>query len=185
MLTAPFRVLLDANVLFPFTLRDTLLRAAAQGMYQVLWSDQILEEATRNLIAQRRMSAEQSAHLMAAMRNAFPEALVQGYEGLIPAMTNDEKDRHVAAAATHAGAQVIVTLNLKDFRSLPDGLEAMSPDVFLLDLLDLEPQTMMALLERQARALRRPPITPVQLLTGLGKTVPRFAQQARQLLQDG
>ena len=30
MLVAPFKVLLDANVLYPFTLRDTLLRAAAE-----------------------------------------------------------------------------------------------------------------------------------------------------------
>lgn len=35
MLLAPFPVVLDANVLFPFTLRDTLLRAAHAGLYQV------------------------------------------------------------------------------------------------------------------------------------------------------
>ena len=34
MIAAPFRVVLDANVLFPFTLRDTLLRAAAKGYFQ-------------------------------------------------------------------------------------------------------------------------------------------------------
>lgn len=34
MQPAPFIVILDANVLFPFTLRDTLLRAAAAGFYQ-------------------------------------------------------------------------------------------------------------------------------------------------------
>lgn len=41
MVPAPFRVVLDANVLFPFTVRDTLLRAAALGMYQVHWSEQL------------------------------------------------------------------------------------------------------------------------------------------------
>ncbi len=35
MLAAPFKVLLDANVLYPFTLRDTLLRAASGGFYQI------------------------------------------------------------------------------------------------------------------------------------------------------
>jgi len=34
MVLARFRVVLDADVLFPFALRDTLLRAAALGMYQ-------------------------------------------------------------------------------------------------------------------------------------------------------
>jgi hypothetical protein len=34
---ATFKVVLDANVIYPFTLRDTLLRAAAAGLYQVYW----------------------------------------------------------------------------------------------------------------------------------------------------
>lgn len=44
------RAALDANVLFPFTLRDILLRAAAAGCYQVYSSEQILVEATHNLV---------------------------------------------------------------------------------------------------------------------------------------
>ena len=44
MIVAPFKVVLDANVLFPFSLRDTLLRAAAEGFFQLYWSDEILDE---------------------------------------------------------------------------------------------------------------------------------------------
>jgi len=51
MVPGPFIVVLDANVLFPFSLRDTLLRAAAAGFYQVRWSSQILDEMTRNLVS--------------------------------------------------------------------------------------------------------------------------------------
>src|SRR5690554_5122392 len=133
MVSSTFRVVLDANVLFPFTVRDTLLRAAALGMYQVYWSEEILEEATRNLIGTGRMSADRVAHLMAAMRNAFPEALVSGYHALIPSMPNDEKDRHVTAVAVKIGAQVVVTSNLKDFHPMPSGIEVLSPDEFLCD----------------------------------------------------
>lgn len=183
MVPAPFRVVLDANVLFPFTVRDTLLRAAALGMYQVHWSAQILDEATRNLIATGRMTDEQAAHLMAAMRHAFPEALVRGHEDLISSMPNDEKDRHVVAAAIKVGAQVVVTSNLKDFHPLPDGLEAQSPDDFLLDLLDLAPNEIVDLLRRQADALTRPPVTFDALLAGLGKTVPRFTTAVRELVE--
>ncbi|MEQ1572523.1 MAG: hypothetical protein ABMA64_43285 [Myxococcota bacterium] len=43
--------MLDANVLLPFTLRDTLLRAAAADLYQAYWSDEILDEVARNLVA--------------------------------------------------------------------------------------------------------------------------------------
>lgn len=182
MISAPFRVVLDANVIFPFTIRDTLLRAAALGMYQVYWSEEILAEATRNLIATSRMNEEQAAHLMAAMRNAFPEANVSGYEVLIPAMLNDSKDRHVAAVAVKVGAEVIVTSNLKDFHPMPDGVEAQSPDDFLLNLLDLASQDVIKLLRRQATALKRPPVTLDDLLTGLGKTVPRFEQAVQRLI---
>src|SRR4051812_35147244 len=128
MVPAPFIVVLDANVLFPFTLRDTLLRAAAAGFYQLRWSSNILDETTRNLVATGTMPAHNASRLRAIMEREFPEAMVSGHERLIAAMTNDEKDRHVAAAAVKAGAQVIVTSNIKDFVPLPEGVEAQSPD---------------------------------------------------------
>jgi predicted nucleic acid-binding protein len=183
MVPAPFRVVVDANVLFPFTVRDTLLRSAASGYFQIHWSEEILDEATRNLIGSGRMSEDQAAHLMAAMRNAFPEALVRGHEHLIPSMPNDEKDRHVVAAAVCVGAQVVVTNNLRDFVPMPDGIEAQSPDDFLLDLLDLSPGSMLSLLRRQAAALSRPPVSLTELLAGLGKSVPRFEAAVRDLLE--
>jgi len=77
------------------------------------------------------------------MRAAFPDAEVTGYEDLIDSMTNHPKDRHVLAAAVRADAAVIVTANLKDFpRSAldPYDLDAMGPDDFLLNQLDLYPQ---------------------------------------------
>lgn len=43
MVAGRFIVVLDANVLFPFTLRDTLLRAASLHFYQVRWTTQILD----------------------------------------------------------------------------------------------------------------------------------------------
>lgn len=176
MLTTTFRVVLDANVLFPFTLRDTLLRAAYADLYQVRWSAEILDETTRNLIGTGRMTDEQAKHLVEEMSMAFPEAMVEGYEPLTPTMPNDEKDRHVAAAAVKAGAEVIITNNLKDFRNLPPGTEAQSPDTFLCDLFDLEPSLMVNLLRQQARALKNPPRSFEELLGGLSKSTPGFIQ---------
>ena len=80
MLAAPFKVLLDANVLYPFTLRDTLLRAASEGFFQIYWSAEILNEAVRNLVTSGTITAEQGARLRATMEGAFPEAEVTGYE---------------------------------------------------------------------------------------------------------
>jgi hypothetical protein len=59
------------------------------------------------------MNVEQAGRLRGAMERAFPEAAVTGYELLVDAMYNAEEDRHVVAAAVKAGAQVIVTGNLK------------------------------------------------------------------------
>ena len=65
MVPAPFIVVLDANVLFPFVLRDTLLRAAADGFYQLRWSAHILDELTRNLVSNGAMSFDNAERLRA------------------------------------------------------------------------------------------------------------------------
>src|SRR2546430_15473188 len=61
MLPAPFKVVLDANVLYPFSLRDTLLRAASEGLFQLYWSDQILERGATQL-GQLRKKARRAGH---------------------------------------------------------------------------------------------------------------------------
>jgi predicted nucleic acid-binding protein len=182
MVPAPFKVVLDANVLYPFTLRDTLLRAASRGLFQACWSEQILEEARRNLVSTATITSEQAERLLATMRRAFPESTVRGHETLIAAMQNEEKDRHVAAAAVKVGAQVIVTLNLRDFSGLPAGLEAQSPDEFLVNLFDLDPGGMVELLTQQAAALKNPPRKLEDILGALDKLVPDFAAAARRRL---
>lgn len=180
MVPAPFIVLLDANVLFPFSLRDTLLRAAAAGFYQVRWSSQILDEVVRNLVATGIMPEEKAQRLRTIMEREFPEAEVAGYEHLIPAMKNHEKDRHVAAAAVKAGAQVITTANLKDFGELPEGIEAQSPDVFLSNLFDLDPDGFVELLREQAADLVNPPMTFDELLERLARIVPDVVAAVRE-----
>ncbi|HLL00208.1 MAG TPA: PIN domain-containing protein [Myxococcaceae bacterium] len=179
MIPAPFTVVLDANVLFPFTLRDTLLRAAAAGLYQVRWSARILDEMARNLVSTGMMTEDKVARLRSVMERAFPEAEVKGYEHLIGSMENDEKDRHVVAAAVKAGAQVVTTANLKDFKRLPEGLEAQSPDEFLCNLFDLDPEEFVALLREQAADLVKPPMTFDELLERLARVVPDLVAVVR------
>lgn len=183
MLSAPFKVVLDANVLYPFTLRDTLLRAAAAELFQVHWSDEILDEATRNLISDGVITADQSVRLRAAMNSAFPEAEVREYAPLVEGLLNDEKDRHVVAAAVKVGAQVIVTMNLRDFEPLPDGIEAQHPDAFLSNLFDLAPTTLCELVSQQAADLRRPPRTLDDVLIILAKVAPEFVDELREQLE--
>lgn len=80
MVPAPFIVVLDANVLFPLTLRDTVLRAAAAGLYQLRWSAEILDEMERNLVTKGRIPKDKAARLRSTMQKYFPEAEVTEYE---------------------------------------------------------------------------------------------------------
>ncbi|HEX5415072.1 MAG TPA: PIN domain-containing protein [Chloroflexota bacterium] len=178
-----FVVVVDTCSLFPLTLRDVLLRAAEEGLYRPRWSEDILEELRRNLIADRGLSAEQARHLLSEMRRAFPEATVTGYERLIGSMTNAPKDRHVLAIAVHCGAQVIVTDNLKDFpigALEPYNIETQSPDEFLEDLFDLYPDQLVQVIVQVNASRKKNPETLAATLDRLNKSTPGFVTQLRQ-----
>lgn len=76
----------------------------------------------------------------------MPDCLVTGYEPLVDGLKlPDANDRHVLAAAIKAGAQVIVTRNLKDFSAgvlQPWGVDAKSPDDFVLDQVGIDGRTV-------------------------------------------
>lgn len=182
-----FAVLLDANVILPAAIRDTLVRAAAAGLYRLHWSERILEEVRRNLVATGRTSPEQAQQLVQTMKAYFPEASVSGYEVLVSAMTNSSEDRHVLAAAVASRSQVIVTSNLTDFPSSaldPFGVEAQSPDQFLIQLLDLYPDALARIVMKQADALQNPPMTYVQVLESIALHAPRFAASVRRIFEE-
>ena len=132
------RVLLDACVLFPSVLREMLLGAARTGAFLPLWSERILEEWAR---ATRRLPAGAEAVAraeIAAMRAAWPESEVAVDDDLLRTLSlPDPDDRHVLAAAIAAGAEVLMTLNRRDFppRTLArHGLLLREPDGFLTEL---------------------------------------------------
>jgi len=97
-------------------------------------------------------------------------------------MTNDPKDRHVAAAAVHAGTPLIVTLNLRHFGKehlSPWGIDAIHPQAFLRGLYQTDPVLVAAKLEQQATDRGR---SLSALLDILGATVPDFVQLLRATL---
>ena len=89
-------------------------------------------------------------------------------------MQNDAKDRHVVAAAVKTGAQVVTTANLRDFTTLPYGIEAQSPDEFLCNLFDLDPDSFTEVLREQAADLQKPPVSFDELLERLARAVPEL-----------
>jgi predicted nucleic acid-binding protein len=179
-------VILDACVLFPAALRDTLLRAAAAGLYQPRWSAEILEEVRRNLV-EKGKRPDHIQRLINTLKEAFPEALVADYQHLTATMPNDPKDRHVLAAAVVAGAAIIVTVNLRDFTAetlAPFHVVPQSPDDFLLSLFTVQPDTLTQIIVEQARDLHNPPQTPHDVLDKLALQAPIFAARMREVLRE-
>lgn len=182
-----FFALLDACVLYPASLRDTLLRFGSADFYVPLCSERILDEAERNLIADGVMDAGKARRLRDAMSGVFGDGLItdDAVAQLEPAMANDPKDRHVLAAAVVSEAQTIVTHNLADFPAEalePWDIQAQHPDEFLLGLFNIQPGLAVALIERQASALRNPPLTTNDVLAALEVAgAPQFVAAVRAL----
>lgn len=145
----PFAAIYDACVLYPFEIRDVLMVAARTRYFAVYWTDEILEECARNLIADRRSTRPGMERMFADMKALYQRATIPStdYEHLIEAMTCHERDRHVLAAAVAKKVDVIVTYNHKHFppKSLaPHGLETQDPDDFVRDVLDLGPELFLS-----------------------------------------
>jgi hypothetical protein len=108
------------------------------------------------------------------MNVAVRDCLVRGYEPLVDGLElPDKDDRHVLAAAIRCQAQVIVTANVKDFPQSvlgPFGIEALNPDDFVHDLIDLEAKVVWACLQRIADSRRRPPETVNDVLLQLERS---------------
>lgn len=175
------RVVLDACVLLPYQLADLLLRLADAELYEPLWSEAILDEVHRNLITTFAIPTDKATKRLNHMRSAFPNAAVTGYEELIDAMTTDAKDRHVAAAAVRGNAALIVTANLRDFPPealAPYDIEAIHPDDFLQDQLDLSPTLTLQCLRQQRTEYTRPQFSFAEFYRSLSATVPGFAALA-------
>ncbi len=81
MTDLPPAVILDANVLFPATLRDLLLNLTEAEMLVSYWSADILDETFGSIARQRRdLSPEQLAGNRHEMERFFEGAAIEGYE---------------------------------------------------------------------------------------------------------
>ena len=157
-----FIVVYDANVLYPNTLRDPLIRISQAGLVQAKWTDEILDEMLRALSKDRPdIPPDKLDRLRQLMNEAVRDCLVSGYEPLIEGLAlPDPADRHVLAAAIKAGAQVIVTSNLKHFPAADLqrwDTEAKSPDDFILDQVGIDGQAVSACVQQIADSRTRPP----------------------------
>jgi len=173
--SSKFLAVLDACVLYPAPVRDILLQLASVELYKPKWTKTIQEEWKRNLLRNRPdLRDEQLEKAISEMNKAFPDANVENYESLIPSFDlPDLDDCHVLAAAVRCQAHMIVTSNLKDFpgQTLKEfDIEVQHPDLFIANLIDLNPDKSLAAFQQQVTSLKNPPMTESQVLESLKRS---------------
>lgn len=167
-----FSALFDACVLYPAPVRDVLMHLALTDLFRARWSTEIHEEWIRSVLTNRpdltRTQLERTRQLMDAHAR---DALVSGYEHLIPSLTlPDPDDCHVLAAAIRGRVDVIVTYNLRDFPAEQVAqyhIDVQHPDEFLIHVLDLAPSIVLDALKRLRASLQHPPVEIAAYLTRL------------------
>ena len=107
------------------------------------------------------------------MDSKVRDALVTGYECLIPTLSlPDQDDHHVLAAAIWVQASHIVTFNLKDFPKeelAKYAMEAVHPDDFIADLYDIHAERVLQTAATHRRSLKKPEKTVEEYLDTLLK----------------
>ncbi|MGH1451698.1 MAG: RSP_2648 family PIN domain-containing protein [Paracoccaceae bacterium] len=153
------RAVLDTCVLYPTVMREVLLGVARAGMFTPQWSTRIIEEWTR---AARKLGPEGAAQAQAEaamVQAAWPAAAVQYGSGLEARLwLPDPADTHVLAAAIAGSADVIVTMNAKDFPAnilAEEGLSRIAPDEFLLGFWQVNPDAVARVAESVRQEAQR------------------------------
>ncbi|MGB0967862.1 MAG: RSP_2648 family PIN domain-containing protein [Halocynthiibacter sp.] len=146
------RALLDACVLYPTVMREVLMGAAAQGLYEPIWSARILEEWARAAARVAPLSEPIARGEIALLSANWPRASVRVDQGRMARYwLPDENDIHVLAAASEASADLIITMNAKDFPQrilAEEGLTRQDPDGFLVSLHHAKPDIMQSIADK-------------------------------------
>jgi predicted nucleic acid-binding protein len=180
----PFTVIYDANALYPMSLRDLLVRVGQTPLVRARWTQEIMDEWTRALLARRPELRSRLQRTVQLMNESVRDVLVTGYEELVPGLKlPDPEDRHVLAAAIRSGAQTIVTFNLSHFprEALARyGVEAQHPDEFVEHLVGLDGGMIGEIILTMAAEKKRPPMTARDVIKSLERA--GLSRSARLLL---
>jgi predicted nucleic acid-binding protein len=174
---ADFSVVLDACVLAEAAVSDLFLRLSEEPRLLLpRWSEAIWEETRRTWVEKFAWDEVVAASRIQAATGFFPEAMIEGYEYIIPKCQNHPKDRYVLAAAIHSNTETIVTFNVRDFSSealAPWGIKASHPADYLKVLFDHDPAAVTNALHSMASKAQR---TVPELLGRLAWYVRPFSE---------
>jgi excisionase family DNA binding protein len=183
------RVFIDTNVLFPFSVMDLMLALTEDGIHDVMWSDDLLDEWERVIVREHHRSPDAAAAISATIRQFFADTRIpaESYRALAAEVDGPDPDDNAHMAAAVAGqAEALVTWNEKDFNCgfmKKHAVKVVNPDEYLRGLYDEFPAEMLATITRLAAGKRRPPMTPADLVNALQRAgVSEFASLLRSRL---
>ncbi|MEK6350103.1 MAG: PIN domain-containing protein [Burkholderia sp.] len=182
-----YTALLDACVLFPIAVADSLMSLATAGLFAAKWTQCIEQEWITNLEALRpdlagRLEVRRDGMRGVVLDWEVPES---AWTPLVENMSlPDPDDKHVLAAAIAGHADCIVTANLKDFPAEivgPYGIEIIHPDRFIINQWDLDYIATMSAFKGMRRRWRNPKASPEDFAQALERNgLPATAQRIRE-----
>ena len=151
-----------------------------------MWSGRTLIELAdfyTNIRKKPASTSEQYVRLVAGM---FPDAKVKAVRVKDAPLASDRFDQHVVNAALLSGANYLVTDNTRDFPKQElkaRGVEVVTPDAFLMELMQERGDEMVEILCIYAEYGSQPPADLEEVLKRLDRSnVPVFAESLRRRL---
>lgn len=153
----PPRAVLDTDIIYSRVLHELLGRVASElRLLDLFWSDELLAEARRSLVAKKGLAVEVAQRWVDYLPQSFPAGHTNLDEAPaavdLGSLTTDPADRHVCVLAIISGADYLFT---HDRGYLREGLrrfdvEVLAPDEFLAPAFDADTRGMLDILELQA-----------------------------------
>lgn len=184
---ARYTALLDACVIYPIAVIDSLLSLATAKLFAAKWTTRIEQEWMASLERDRADLKGRLTVRRDKMRAAVPDWEVPqlAWEPLAACLElPDENDVHVLAAAIAGHADCIVTSNGRHFPIEavgPYGLEVIDPDTFIINQLDLNQIVALGAFKRMRARRKKPESTPEEFADALERSgLPATAQRLRE-----
>ena len=178
------RVFPDTAALYPISVADLTFTLAANGVHDVVWSQDLLDEVARVLVEYKGLSAAAAAEFCDAIRREFPKGEISRdqYEDLVDAMTGPDPDDHAQSAAARAGgATVLLSADRNGFprRDLGPTCDRKSPDRYYLAMLEDFPEAVFEALDAMSGKTTRPHRTVDDVIDALSRAgMTAFAKRA-------
>ena len=182
MLNRPVLAVLDASALAGSGAPHVLLRLAELPACMVpRWTVETLDEV-RSLHGRLGWSDSLIEKWESVVRSGFPEAVLSPDRAVVSALEGADSPERAVAAAVACGARLVLTEHPSRHPAdllRPWGVEAMTPDTFLLEQLGADHRRMDPMLRDMAERHTR-----AGMMALLTRSYPAFAQAVACKLDD-